>query len=137
VHAKCRDLQRRIPAESVRQFCNLPSNTRVGKWGVQIRCAQGTKLDTRIDGNLWPHAATPRTVGRVEAWRCATRQELRRNAASAAAGMGITGDSVNTWQIPLPHCQGKGNKKNNTLKKTAFIGTCSKSVHLNIRLVSL
>jgi hypothetical protein len=34
--------------------------------------------------------------------------------------MGITGASVNTWQIPLPHCQGKGNK-NNTLKKQLLL----------------
>ncbi len=140
MHAKCRDLlQRRIPAATSHlnwygKFCNLPSNTKVGKWGVQIRSAQYTNLDTRIVGNLWPHAATPRTRGRVEAWRCATRQELRRNAAAAAAGMGITGASVNTWQIPLPHCQGKANK-NNTLKKTGFIGICSKSPHLDINLV--
>jgi hypothetical protein len=71
--------------------------------------------------------------------RCATGQELCRDAAAAAAaGMGITGASVNTWQIPLPHCQGKGNKKQYIIKKnTAFIGICSKSMHLDINLVSL
>jgi hypothetical protein len=53
--------------------------------------------------------------------RCATGQELCRDAAAAAAaGMGITGASVNTWQIPLPHCQGKGNK-NNALKKQLLL----------------
>jgi hypothetical protein len=66
-------------------------------------------------------------------------KKLCRDAAAAAGGMGITGPSVNTWQIPLPHCQGKGNKRTiHFYKKTAFIGICSKSVHLlDINLVPL
>ncbi len=104
---------------------------KLGNGECKLGVHRTQNLDTRIVGNLWPHAATPRTRGRVEAWRCATRQELRRNAAAAAAGMGITGASVNTWQIPLPQCQGKGNK-NNTLKNQALL-----EFVLNLRTLTL
>jgi hypothetical protein len=93
-------------------------------------------LDTRIVGNLWLHAAKPRTVGESGGQEVCHWARAAPYAAAAAAGMGITGASVNTWQIPLPHCQRKGNK-NSTLKKTGFIGICSKSLHLDINLVSL